>query len=180
MRWISLYSYCTSQTDDSDLKAVLLCISLVTIYSISDSYRKQNKQMRAPKATYYAVITQDERFEEETYCMCLCIVLKCIVGIQSGYSHYVPDDAGTIRAGSDTLFVITLDFDTSDSGFVLRHGLQQPVAMWLQLPNAHLQQVNPKLIQPYRRSRYTSDMTLEEPSVIFVSNILKLFFLKFF
>lgn len=66
-----------------------------------------------------------------------------IVGIQTGYSHYVPDDAGTIRAGSDTLFVITLDFDTSDSGFVLRHGLQQPVAMWLQLPNTNLQQLNP-------------------------------------
>lgn len=41
-----------------------------------------------------------------------------------GDSHYVPDDAGTIRAGSDTLFVVTLDFYTSNSGFVLFHGLQ--------------------------------------------------------
>lgn len=58
------------------------------------------------------------------------------------YSHYVPDDAGTIRAGSDTLFVVTLDFDTIDTGFVLFHGLQQPMALWLQLPNTDLQNVN--------------------------------------
>ena len=66
--------------------------------------------------------------------MCLCAVL----GVEMGYSHYVPDDAGTIRAGSDTLLVITLDADTSDSGFVLFQGLQQLMAPWLQLPNTHL------------------------------------------
>lgn len=59
--------------------------------------------------------------------------------MQMGYLHYVPDDAGTIRTRSDTFLVITLDFDTSNSGFVLFHGLQQPVATWLQLPNTYLQ-----------------------------------------
>lgn len=69
-------------------------------------------------------------------CVCCC---PCLVG----YSHYVPDDAGTIRAGGDALFVVTLDFDTSDGGLVLFHVRQQPMAVWLQLPNTHLQQVNP-------------------------------------
>lgn len=55
------------------------------------------------------------------------------------YSHYVPDDAGTIKAGSDTLFVVALDFDTRDGGFVLLHDLQQLMARRLQLPNTHLQ-----------------------------------------
>lgn len=61
------------------------------------------------------------------------------MGAQMSYSHYVPDDAGTISAGSDTLFVVTLDFDTSNSGFVLFHGLQQAMATRLQLPHTHLQ-----------------------------------------
>lgn len=64
--------------------------------------------------------------------------------MQMGYSHYVPDDAGTIIAGRNTLFVITLDFDRGDSGFVLFHGLEQPMAVWQQLPHTHLQQVGPK------------------------------------
>lgn len=72
----------------------------------------------------------------------LYVQVQCL-GIQTGYSHYVPDDAGAITAGRDTLFVVALDFDTSDRGFVLFQGLQQPMTMWLQLPNTHLQQMDP-------------------------------------
>lgn len=72
----------------------------------------------------------------------LYVQVQCL-GMQTGYSHYVPDDAGAITAGRDTLFVVALDFDTSDRGFVLFQGLQQPMTMWLQLPNTHLQQMDP-------------------------------------
>lgn len=59
---------------------------------------------------------QEARFEEDV-CACVCL------GTQMGYSHEVPDDAGTISAGSDALFAVTLDLDTIDGGCVRFHGL---------------------------------------------------------
>lgn len=59
------------------------------------------------------------------------------------YLHDVPDDAGTFTAGRHTLFVIRPDFDAGNSGFVAFEGLQEPVAVRLQLPNPHLQQTSP-------------------------------------
>lgn len=62
------------------------------------------------------------------------------------HSHNVPDDAGTFTAGGHTLFVVTPDFNASNSGFVPFECLQQPVAMRLQLPNTHLQQTSPNIV----------------------------------
>lgn len=58
------------------------------------------------------------------------------------YLLKVPDNAGSINAGSDALFVVRLDFQTGDGGFVLFHDLHQPMAMWQQLPNTYLQTSN--------------------------------------
>lgn len=60
--------------------------------------------------------------------------------------HDVPDDAGTFTAGRHTLFVIRPDFDASHRGFVPFEGLQQPVAVRLQLPNTHLQRTSPNTV----------------------------------
>lgn len=79
------------------------------------------------------------------YKKCVFLFFACFAlwhCLQTGYSHYVPDDAGTIRAGRDALCVITLDFHTSNSAFVLFHSLQQTMAMRLQLPNTHLKHVS--------------------------------------
>lgn len=51
-------------------------------------------------------------------------------------SHQVPDDAGPIRAGGDTLLVVALDLDAGDGGFVLLHGLNEPVTALQDLPHA--------------------------------------------
>lgn len=68
---------------------------------------------------------------------CVCVQWVCL-GLKMSHSHEVPNDAGAVTAGSDTLVVVTLDFDTSHGGLVLLHGLQQPVAPYMQLPRTHL------------------------------------------
>ena len=75
--------------------------------------------------------------------MCVCVGLEsfrlcALVG--AGNSHQVPDDAGSVRAGRDTLFVVALDLNASDGGLVLLHGLQQTVTALHNLPHPHLPQ----------------------------------------
>ena len=48
-----------------------------------------------------------------------------------------------------TLTVVALDLDTSHGAFVLCHGLQQSMALSLQLPHTHLQQENPLSLSGY-------------------------------
>lgn len=133
MHWISFYSYCSRQTQ-------MNCFRISLSLKLSGGYDKLLPKTNV-KRVFYALNIQVQVHTVcvRCVCCCSCLVLRHTrLCMQMGYSHYVPDDAGTVRAGSDTLFVVTLDFDTVDSGFVLLHGLQQPMATWLQLPNTHL------------------------------------------